>query len=139
VQWLTDASPDELRSLLERGEFFWLDLVRPTREHVAELVEASGVDPEAAERALRFGEVPQLRLFRGHAHLVFYGAQPTAAGPPEPVEVHVYVSPEWVVSVRDGSCRALEELHSELNDSPPAAQEAVVARCSARSPIASTS
>ena len=27
VRWLTDASPDDLRSLLERGEFFWLDLV----------------------------------------------------------------------------------------------------------------
>jgi magnesium transporter len=128
VRWLTDASPDELRSLLERGEFFWLDLVRPAGEHVAELAEASGVDPEATERALRFGEVPQLRLFHGHAHLVFYGSQPTAVGPPEPVEVHVYVSPEWVVSLRQRSCRALEELHSELDDSPPAAKEAVVGR-----------
>ncbi|MGZ4331916.1 MAG: hypothetical protein ACXVHB_25145 [Solirubrobacteraceae bacterium] len=33
MRWLTDASPDEVRSLLERGEFFWLDLVRPAWAH----------------------------------------------------------------------------------------------------------
>lgn len=128
MRWLTDASPDELRSLLDRGEFFWLDLERPAGEHMAELVDASGVDPEATERALRFGEEPQLRLFRGHAHLVFYGAQPSAVGPPESVEVHVYVSPEWVVTIRQGSCRALEELHGEFDDDAPAGKEAVIGR-----------
>src|SRR5262245_25947733 len=52
----TDATVDEARSLLERGEFFSPDLVRPTREHADELATGSGVDPEAVERALRFGE-----------------------------------------------------------------------------------
>jgi magnesium transporter len=128
VRWLTDASTEELRSLLERGEFFWLDLVRPTWEYAAELAEASGIDPEAARRALRFGEVPQLRLFHGHAQLVFYGVQTTADGLPEPVEVHVYVGDQWVVSVREQPCSALEELHGELEDNPPPANEAIVAR-----------
>ena len=36
-----DAGPEELRSLLDSGEFFWLDLVRPTWEHVAKLIEAA--------------------------------------------------------------------------------------------------
>jgi len=128
VRWLSDASPEELRSLLERGEFFWLDVVRPTPEYVAELSEAGGIDPEAARRALRFGEVPQWRLFHGHAQLVFYGVQPIVGGLPEPIEVHVYVSDRWVVSVREQSCRALEELPGVLADDPPAANEAVVAR-----------
>lgn len=127
MRWLTDAGPEELRSLIDRGEFFWLDLARPTRERVAKLAEA-GVDPEAAERALRFGEVPQLRLFHGHARLVFYGAEPTPAGSAEPVEVHIYVSPEWVVTVREQPCRALDNLRGELDDSPPAAKVDVVAR-----------
>jgi magnesium transporter len=128
VQWLTDATPEELRSLLERGEFFWLDSVRPSWEHATELAEASGADPEAVRRALRFGEVPQLRLFRGHVQLVFYGVQPVASGLPEPVEVHVYVSDRWVVTVRQQACRALEELHDQLEDDPPVANEAIVAR-----------
>jgi magnesium transporter len=125
---LTDASPEELRVLVDRGEFFWLDLVRPTRERISGIAEAIGVDPEAAVRALRFGDVPELRLFRGHAGLVFYGAQPTGAGPAELVEVHVYVSGSWVVSIREGPCLALEQLHDEFEGSPPADEEAAVAR-----------
>ena len=128
MRWLTDAGPEELRSLIDGGEFFWLDLVRPTWEQVSKLVDATGVDPEAAKRALHFGETPQLRLFHGHAQLVFYGAEPSPTGPAEPIEVHVYVSPEWVVTVREQSCRALEDLPGELDYSPPAAKEAVVAR-----------
>jgi magnesium transporter len=72
--------------------------------------------------------VPQWRLFDGHAQLVFYGVQPIVGGLPEPIEVHVYVSDRWVVSIREQSCRALEELPDELADDPPAANEAVVAR-----------
>ncbi|MET0512472.1 MAG: hypothetical protein ABW135_12425 [Thermoleophilaceae bacterium] len=72
MRQLTDAAPQDLRVLIERGEFFWLDLVRPTRERTSGIVEAIGVDPEAGVRALRFGDVPELRLFRGHAGLVFY-------------------------------------------------------------------
>jgi len=128
LRWLTHATREEVRALLERGDFFWLDLVRPPREYVDELAAVSGVDPEAVERALRFGEVPQLRLYRGHAQLVFYGAQPTPGGPPELIEVHVYVSDHWVVTVREQDCRALETLHRELDTSPPAAEEALVAR-----------
>jgi len=125
---MTDATVGEVRSLLERGEFFWLDLVRPTREHANELAAASGADPEAVERALQFGEAPQLRLYRGHAQLVFYGVQLTPAGLPEPIEVHVYVSDQWVVTVREQECHALEQLHRELDPSPPTAGEALVAR-----------
>jgi magnesium transporter len=128
VQWLSEASPEEVRSLVDRGEFFWLDLVRQTGEQVAKLVEAAGADPRAAERAFRFGEVPQLRRERGHTQLVFYGADATAAGPWQLVEVHAYVSEQWIVSVRKDPCRALEDLRTELNDSPPAAKEAVVGR-----------
>jgi magnesium transporter len=128
VRWLTDASPDEVRSLLEQGEFFWLDLVRPALAHVERLAQAAVADPDAIQRILRFGQAPQLRLFRGHAWLVFYGAEPTSAGPPEPVEVHVYVSDHWVVSIREHSCRALEDLRRELGENPPTAKESIVAR-----------
>ena len=130
MRWLSEASPQELHSLVDRGEFFWLDLVAPTQGQVAKLAEAAGVDPEAADRALHFGEAPQLRLFRGQSQLVFYGAQPTANGPLRfaLVEVRVYVSDQWVVSVREGSCRALEDLPGELDNSPPATEKAIVAR-----------
>jgi magnesium transporter len=39
-----------------------------------------------------------------------------------------YVRGDWVVSVRDEPCRALEALHDELQDSQPASEEALVAR-----------
>ena len=128
MRWLTEASPKQLRSLIDGGEYFWLDLVKPTQTQVADQARAIAADPQAAARALRFGEAPHLRLFHGHVQLVFYGAQPTDNGPVEPVEVHVYVSDHWVLSLREKPCQALDDLRRELEDSPPATNKALVAR-----------
>jgi magnesium transporter len=122
VQFLTEASADELRSLVARDEFFWLDLTRPGPEQV----DAIGLDPEAAERALRFGRTPQLRRYRDHVGLVFFGAQPAGEERGDLVEVHVYVSGNWVITVRQERCSALDDLREELSQGPAPAEESVV-------------
>jgi magnesium transporter len=128
VQWLTEARPDELRRLVAEDEFFWLDLTRPDPQEVAELEAAIGLDPDAAGRALDFGSTPELRRYRGHVGLVFYGAESSTTGEPTPVEVHVYVRGDWIVTVREADCAALDELRDELARVREPPEEAVVGR-----------
>jgi magnesium transporter len=128
VQWLTEARPDELRRLVAEGEFFWLDLLRPHPQQVAELQDAIGLDSEAAGRALDFGGMPELRRYRGHVGLVFYGAGSSPTGEPEPVEVHIYVSGDWIVTVREAECAELDEAREDLARGRETPEEAVVGR-----------
>jgi magnesium transporter len=124
---VTRVSEDLLR-LVHEGEFFWLDLVGPTQKQIDRLVELIGLDHAAAGRALRFGEHPQLRRFRDQIGLVFFGAEVPSRGPAALIEVHVYVSGNWIVTVRNRACRALEELRAELHAAPAPTEEVVVAR-----------
>jgi magnesium transporter len=117
VQWLTHASADELRRLIAEDQFFWLDLLHPSREQV----DAIGLDPEAAERALDFGRPPELRGYPEHVGLGFYGVEGT-----DLVPVHVYVSGSWVITLRDHACAALDQLREELERGPQPAEESVV-------------
>jgi magnesium transporter len=128
VEILTEARGDHLRRLVASDEFFWLDLLRPSQEEVRGLVDAIGLDPRSAERALRFGIPPELRRYRNHACLVFFGAEPEARGPARLVEVHVYVSGHWVVTVRKDECGALDRLRQDLREGEAPAEESVVAR-----------
>jgi magnesium transporter len=121
VEWLTQASSEELKRLVDRDEFFWLDLLRPSAEDVQVLVDAVGLDPEAGERALDFDRTPQLRRFRDHVGMVFYGADPARL-----IEVHVYVSGDWVLTLHREPCRSLDDLRADLSQGAPPAEESVV-------------
>ena len=123
MQFLTQASADELRGLLADDEFFWLDLVQPSPAEVRGLAEAIQLDPAAAERALDFARPPELRRYRDHVGLVFYGVEGTGL-----LAVHVLVSGDWVVTLRGGPSSALDELRSDLAQGPPPAEESVVGR-----------
>jgi magnesium transporter len=128
VEILSEASPDRLRGLVASDEFFWLDLVRPSPEEVRGLVESIGLDARAADRALQFGATPELRTYHGHAALVFFGAQPSGREQAALVEVHVFVSGNWAITVRRDDCEALDRLREDLQEGSPPAEESVVAR-----------
>jgi magnesium transporter len=127
VQLLTSVS-DDLRALVERDEFFWLDLLRPSPDDVARLESMIGLDHRALEHTLEFGRIPEIRRYHEHVELVFFGAEPDEHGRSELVEVHIYVSGGWVVTIRQEECSALDELRDELQQSPPQAESVVVAR-----------
>jgi magnesium transporter len=122
VQLLTSVS-DDLRALVERDEFFWLDLLRPSADEVARLESLIGLDHRALEHTLEFGRIPDIRRYHDHVELVFFGAE---SG--ELVEVHIYVSGGWVVTIRQDECSALDSLRQEIQQSPPQAESVVVAR-----------
>ena len=127
VQLLTKVG-DELSGLVERDEFFWLDLLSPSQDDVNRLQSLIGLDERALDHVLEFGRIPDIRRYQHHVELVFFGAQPEHRHPPDLVEVHVYVSGSWVVTVRQHESSALDDLREELQDSPPPAESAVVAR-----------
>jgi magnesium transporter len=127
VQFLTSVS-DELRGLVERDEFFWLDLVRPSPDDVARLEPLIGLDHRALEHTLEFGRTPEIRRYKDHVELVFFGAEPGGGGQTELIEVHIYVSGGWVVTIRQQDCSPLDQVRQEIEHQPAQAESVVVAR-----------
>ena len=62
--------------------------------------------------------------------LVFYTARTTGdpAWPAEPLEVHIYLSGGYIVTVRRDACAALDDLHTLLSDANPQDEEVLVYR-----------
>ena len=127
MQLLTTVS-DKLGQLRERDEFFWLDLLRPSQQEVDRLESTIGLDHMALEHTLEFGRIPEIRRYHQHVELVFFGGEAEPSGAAELIEVHIYVSGGWVVTIRKDECSALDELRDEIRDSPPQAESVVVAR-----------
>ena len=75
-----DVGGELVRTHLERGEFFWLDLHRPTAADVELLRDPFGLHPLAVEDAEHFGQRPKLEEYDGFVYLVVFGANPTATG-----------------------------------------------------------
>lgn len=110
VEGLDRAKRDRIGALRKAGRFFWID-VSPTETSPDDLAEALGI-PEPALRALMgFGEEhPSSATFHADAERVVFGfscyldAGEAADGTPyrlRPVEVHVLVSGDYVLTVHE--------------------------------------
>ena len=118
-----------LAALYERDEFFWLDLADPGAEDVHALGETLGLHPIAVEDTLEFGQRPKLDTYGDHVLFVFYTVRrgPNASdGLIEPVEVHIYISGRFIVTVRRRQCTELDSLHDELDRADPRAEDYIV-------------
>jgi magnesium transporter len=99
-----------------RDEFFWLDLESPSDEELDALQAALDLHPMALEDTREFGQRPKVDPYQDSVLVVFY----TVDLPDDrerivaPVEVHVYVSGHWIVTVRRTRLPVLDELHGRL-------------------------
>ena len=66
---------DVVAAHLEAGEFFWLDLHKPTAADIAMLGEVFAFHPLAVEDASHFGQRPKYDTFDQFAYLVVYGTE----------------------------------------------------------------
>ena len=113
---LTRLDDDTIRAHVEHGEFFWLDLHKPTEEDLGDLGELLGLHAMAMEDTREFNQRPKVDVYDKHVLVVFYTARvndddgPVAA----PIEVHVYVSGDFIVTVRREACDLLDRLHTGL-------------------------
>jgi magnesium transporter len=115
---LTDLEPDRIAQQREHDEFFWLDLENPTDAELHRAGELLGLHPVALEDTREWEQRPKLDTYENHLLLVFYSARLSEHGGARPLEVHIYVSGSFILTVRRASCTVLEHLHAELEREP---------------------
>jgi len=119
---------DAIAGLLERDEYFWLDLTGPAEQEVADLGKVFGFHPLALEDTLKRGQRPKLDDFGEFMFLVYYGVEESEGGEPEPVEVHAFLSGGYIVTTHAERCSALTEIRERLEAQPPRSEQFVVYR-----------
>jgi len=124
VHVLTKVDPELIARLREEDHFFWIDLVGPDPEEVRRLGAALDLHPVALEDTLEMGQRPKIEPYVGHVLIVFY----TARAPAEPLEVHLYISGEFIASVHREPCDALEALHASLAEESTHDEEMLIYR-----------
>ncbi len=129
MRFLDRIDREEIGDLLQRDEYFWLDLSDPSEQDVANLKEAFGFHPLSLEDTLKRGQRPKLDDFGEYMFLVYYGAEEPAGGPAELVEVHAFLSGGYIVTThRERRCAALEEVRRRLSAQTPRSEQFVVYR-----------
>jgi magnesium transporter len=128
VHILTTVDPEEVKALKEGDEFFWIDLVDPAEDEIDMLGQLLGLHPVALEDTKEFGQRPKLDPYGHHLLLVYYSARTTndPNWPAEPVEVHVYLSGAFMVTVRHNDCTVIDDLHKTLADESTQQEERIV-------------
>jgi magnesium transporter len=113
---LTSVESEQIADHRRRDEFFWLDLAQPSDRDLDALREALDLHPMALEDTREFGQRPKADTYQDFVLIVFYTA--TESTDPDhvvhPVEVHVYVSGQWIVTVHREPLALLERLYHEL-------------------------
>src|SRR4051812_22009632 len=110
---LTNVDRPRIAALRHSGTFFWLDLESPPDADLEALGGLLGLHPLALEDTREFGQRPKLDSYGDHLLLVFYAARLDARAF-APLEVHLYVSGEFILTVRRERCAKLESLHELL-------------------------
>ena len=129
VDVLTSVDEARDRALNGRDEFFWADLESPSDDDLTAIGAALGLHGLAMEDTREFGQPPKLDHFGDHVLLVFYTARPRPdTRSYEPLEIHVYVSGGFVLTVRRAPCPALDRLRERLATTTPDGDEAVLYR-----------
>jgi magnesium transporter len=113
---LTAVDEDRIAAHRKDDEFFWLDLESPDEAAVDTLQAALGLHPMAHEDTREFGQAPKADVYHSYVLVVFFTAIESTHSDRvvQPVEVHVYVSGGWIVTVRQAALPALVQLHQQL-------------------------
>jgi magnesium transporter len=116
MQVLTAVDGERMTAQRRRDEFFWLDLASPSPADFDRLRDLLGLHEVALEDTREFGQRPKVDVYQDFVLLVFYTARLVEEGDRlvEPIEVHVYVSGHWIVTVRRRPVPQLDELHDAL-------------------------
>jgi magnesium transporter len=145
VRFLDHIDRGAIGEMLDRDEYFWLDLDAPSNADLDTLDELFHFHPLALEDLRRKGQRPKLEDYGEYMFLVYYGAvAPEDGSPPPPdappraapaggarinlEEVHSFISGGYLVTVHDGACTALDEVRERLDAQPPSSEQFVVYR-----------
>jgi magnesium transporter len=102
----------EVSGLCEAGTFFWIDLEAPSHEQIEDIGSRLSLHPLAMEDTRDWGQRPKLDVYDDHVFLVFYSAE-MRDDAIALIEVHLFISGRWVVTVHRDPCPALESLAAD--------------------------
>jgi magnesium transporter len=103
------AERAQIERRLASGEFFWLDLQRPSPEDAELLGQLFGFHPLPLEDAQQFGQRAKLEDYDDFAFIVVYGA---SADEDRLVEVHCFYSERYLVTVHRDDCPPFADLRA---------------------------
>jgi magnesium transporter len=129
MEVLERVDHDRIAQLRERDEFFWLDVTGPSPDEIKMLGELLDLHPVAIEDTVEFDQRPKLDSYGDHLLFVFYTVRKgrnTGEALFEPVEVHIYISGSFVVTIRRAECTQLDALHHELDTADSKAEDYIV-------------
>ncbi len=124
---LTAIDSTEIEQLRARDEFFWLDLQAAAPEDIKRLGELFDLHPLAIEDSINFDQRPKLEDYGHFVFIVFYGAR-WGEHEAELIEVHLFVSGSFVITVRHEHCDELSLLHGRMDRDKDAGEQFVVYR-----------
>jgi magnesium transporter len=129
VRFLDHIDRSAIGDLLDRKEYFWLDLDAPSNADVDTLDDLFHFHPLALEDLRKKGQRPKLEDYGDYMFLVYYGAlDPKAGTAIQLEEVHAFISGGYLITVHDGECAALDEVRRRLDALPPSSEQFVVYR-----------
>ncbi len=128
MRFLDRIDREAIAGLLQRDEYFWLDLIDPGEEDVAALGELFSFHPLALEDMVKRGQRPKLEDFGEQMFLVYYGAAESKEGGIELEEVHAFLSGGYLVTSHQRRCAVLEEARQRFEDQAPRSEQFVIYR-----------
>jgi magnesium transporter len=106
-----EPTVDSVKSLLDGGGRFWLDLVNPSQDDQDALLrDTFKFHPLALEDAAHFGQRPKIDTYEGFALLVVFGVNHSG----RLVEVHCFYTEDYLITIHRDNCPAMEELLERL-------------------------
>jgi magnesium transporter len=119
MEVLTGLDPDRIAGLLQRDEFFWLDLTAPSEHDLDQLVDVLGLEPWAArDLEESSSRLPRFDTFEGYLVMIYFGIGGDSRSPYEPIEVRMVISGKYIVTVHQDRCEMLERLSEHVRDRP---------------------
>jgi magnesium transporter len=100
---------DNVKALLDAGDFFWLDIHDPQKGDLEILREAFGFHPLSLEDSWQFNQRPKIDDYEGYVFLVVFGA----SGPADAdglVEVHCFYSDRFLITLHRDDAPSLVAL-----------------------------
>ena len=113
---LTSVDKAAIADHRTRDDFFWLDLASPSDDELDALRDALDLHPMALEDTREFGQRPKVDTYQDYVLLVFFTAVDSDDEDRvvRPVEVHVYVSGHWIITVHREPLPQLGGIHDLL-------------------------
>jgi magnesium transporter len=115
VEVITTVDGDRIAALQQGGDPLWIDLIDPPDEVVEHVGELLGLHPVAVEDTREFGQRPKVDVYQDNVLLVFYSALIEGESDLKPIEIHVYVGANFILTVRRDGCDALDELRGRFD------------------------